>query len=308
MTSNSLFAVFAGPMRDNGFYESGLVGAEQACREVAIELTCKERVGVGADVLAVATREAASSGAKLVLVHGGASDIAVQSVAPAFPDVQFLSTHGAQAGPNFCCFNVLQPESAFLAGALAALMTRSGVVGHLSGIRIPPGLRARAAWAQGVAMANPAARIVTCFCGTQDDNAVSARATSQLLDQGVDVLYTMLNFGRAGSIEVCRTRGVRQIGNVIDWCAVHPDVFIGSAVADHGTMVRQWVREACDGRFPPGEVRWLGMENPQAVRLVMAPVVPDDVKRRVNELGQAVLAGEIELASEYSGPEFSFAE
>jgi basic membrane protein A and related proteins len=241
-----------------------------------------------------------------VLVHGGSSDTAVQEVAPEFPSVQFLSTHGTVAGTNFSCFNIRQPQSAFLAGALAALTTRSGVVGHLSGIRIIPGLHARAAWAQGVHHVDPDLRIVTCFCGTQDDNSVSSRATAQVIDAGADVIYTMLNSGRIGAIETCRSRGVPQIGNVVDWCALHPDVFIGSAIANNGEGVRQWILDVVAGRLQQGVVRWLGMEQPAAVCLKIADRIAPAIRERVEVIGSDLAAGRIALKTEYSGLELSY--
>ena len=54
-------------------------------------------------------------------------------------------------------------------------MTRSGVVGHMSGIRVRPGLKGRAAFVAGVQATNPAVRVLTNFSGNQDDNALSQR-------------------------------------------------------------------------------------------------------------------------------------
>jgi basic membrane protein A len=238
-------------------------------------------------------------------VHGGRSDEAVQAVAPAFPDTRFLSTHGERAGPNYSCFGIKQFQSAFLAGALAGLLTRSGIVGHLSGIRIAPGLRSRAAYAHGVRYTNPGARLVTCFCGTQDDNQVAFRAALAEFDEGVDILYTMLNCGRTGSIEACRERRVPQIGNVRDWTTVHPDVFVASALADSGRLVEIWVDEVLSGRHVNGEVRQLGIEDPKAVSLCMATSVPPDLRQRIDALAADVRAGKIEIDTRYAGPEFA---
>lgn len=52
-------------------------------------------------------------------------------------------------------------------------MTRSGTVGHLSGHRVRPGLKGRAAFVAGVRHTDPEIRVLTGFCGTQDDNAVA---------------------------------------------------------------------------------------------------------------------------------------
>lgn len=49
---------------------------------------------------------------------------------------------------------------------------------------------------------------------------------------GADVIFTMLNSGRDGVTQACREAGARQIGNVIDWTTVDPQVFVASAWGD----------------------------------------------------------------------------
>ncbi|MBL8382694.1 MAG: BMP family protein [Burkholderiales bacterium] len=300
-----LFAVFAGRIDDGGFIESGYQGARAACARLGIALEHVAHVGVGADELAAAIEAGAAARPDLILAHGGSSDHAVAAVAPRHPAIRFLSTHGETAGSNFSSFTIAQPQSAFLAGALAGWMTRSGVVGHLSGIRIAPGLRSRAAYAAGVRAANPQARLVTCFCGTQEDNAVTRRAADAEIDAGVDILYTMLNGGRQGAIEACRARGVAQIGNVRDWTTAEPDVFVASAIADTGRLVVAWLDDVVAGRLVRGEVRTLGMEDPHAVRLALAPAVPAEVRARLDRLASDLAASRIALPLEYSGPELT---
>mgnify|MGYP002040629656 FL=1 len=147
-------------------------------------------------------------------------------VAQRFPEVQFVVTQGNVKGANLSSYEVLQEQSAWLAGALAALTTRTGVVGHMSGIRVVPGLKGRAAFVDGVKAVNPQIRVLTNFSGNQDDNALSKRVAAAQIKAGADVIFTMLNAGRQGAIDACREAGVRQIGNVVDWTRRDPDVFI----------------------------------------------------------------------------------
>jgi basic membrane protein A len=302
---HSLHAVLAGRCDDGGFNESGFVGAREASRRHGIAFAHIENVGTETADLLRGIDAAVPNSPDLVVVHGGRSDEAVAQAAPAHPAIRFLSTHGSAAGANFSCVTIAQPQSAYLAGVLAARMTRSGIVGHLSGIRIAPGLRSRAAYAQGVRETDPAVRLLTCFCGTQEDNTITHRHALAEIDAGADILYTMLNGGRIGAIDACRERGARQIGNVRDWTAVDPDVFVGSAIADTGRLVERWIDDIVAGRLVRGETRTLGMEDPAAVRLAMSAVVPESVRAEIAARGRALAAGEIALETEYRGPEFT---
>ena len=300
-----LFAILAGRADDGGFIESGYRGAMAASQRHALDFRHVARIGTDTEALISAIDTAAAGRPDLIVVHGGRSDEAVALAAPRHPHIRFLSTHGDLCGANFSSFTIAQPESAFLAGALAGRLTRSGVVGHLSGIRIAPGLRSRAAFAQGVKQARPEATLLTCFCGTQEDNTVTRDAAMAEIDAGADIIFTMLNGGREGAIAACRERGIAQIGNVRDWTVVEPAVFIASAVANTGRLVEAWVDGVISGTLVHGEIRRLGSEDAEAVYLAMSPRVPVEAKAEIAHLALALRAGAINLADDYTGIEFS---
>jgi basic membrane protein A len=255
--------------------------------------------------LETALRELARSGAGLVIAHGGQNNAAAQQVAGEFPAVRFVVTQGNVKGANLSSYEVLQEQSAYLAGALAALTTRTGVVGHMSGIRVTPGLKGRAAFAAGVAATDPKVRLLTNFSGNQDDNALSRRIALAQMDAGADVIFTMLNAGRQGVTDACLERRTRQIGNVVDWTARQPAVFVGSAVANVSKAVFAAVQDHAQGRWQPGVVRQIGLEDPEAVRLTLSADVAAPVRERLDRLRDAVARGEVRVPDRYDGPEFS---
>ncbi|HEY6132810.1 MAG TPA: BMP family ABC transporter substrate-binding protein, partial [Rubrivivax sp.] len=102
----------------------------------------------------------------------------------------------------------------------------------------------------------------------------------------------------------CRDKGTRQIGNVIDWVALDPKVFVGSAIADVGTGVFNAVRDLRDGRFQPGVVRKLGLADSAAVRLSVAEDVPIDLKAMIADVADGIRSGRIHVPDQYDGPEF----
>lgn len=303
-STRKLFGVFTGRVDDGGFVESGYQGAALAQREFGFQFDYVEGITIDTPALVAAVEQGLRGQPDFVVIHGGRSNEAMELLAPRYPEVKFLSTHGERCGPNFSAYTIGQPQSAFLAGALAGLMTQSGVVGHLSGIRIPPGLRSRVAWAAGVRATNAQARIVTCFCGTQDDHEVARRVTLAEIDAGVDILYTMLNTGRSGAIDACRERGIVQIGNARDWTRVDPNVFIAAAIADTGRLVYDWLARVLADPDAPGTLQELGLEDARAVRLEMSSMVPAAVRARIDELSAMLVQTRPHWGIEYDGTEF----
>lgn len=300
-------ALFAGRIDDGGFMEYGHRGLERARAGFGLRTTFMDGVAPVPELLAGALRELARTGAALVVAHGGQNDPAARAVAAEFPAVRFAVTQGSVHGPNLSSYEVRQEQSAFLAGVAAAHLTRSGVVGHISGIRVRPGLLGRTAWAAGVAAVDPGIRLLTTFCGTQDDEAVAARVAAAQAAAGADVVFTMLNAAIGGAISACRDSGARLIGNVRDWVAVDPAVFVGSAMADVGIGVHEACRDHARGTWRDGVVRRIGVEDPAAVRLRLAPGVDPAVERAVSDWCERLADGRAavpEHAHAYAGEEF----
>lgn len=148
-------------------------------------------------------------------------------------------------------------------------------------------------------------KLLTNFSGHQDDNALSKRIALAEIDAGADVIFTMLNAGRQGAIEACAERQKRQIGNVVDWTERNPTVFVGSAMASVSKAVLTAAQDFAQGRWKGGVVRQIGLEDPTAVRLALAPDVPADVRMRIDALLKEIASGARPVPTQYDGPEFS---
>jgi basic membrane protein A and related proteins len=303
-TKVKIAALFAGRIDDAGFMEAGYRGLVAARDKLGADIVWRDQVPPERDLLFAALRDLAKDRPALVIAHGGQNNDAAKLVAAEFPTTTFVVTQGNVTGPNLASYEVLQEESAFLAGALAGWATNTGTVGHMSGIRVGPGLKGRAAFAQGVTSANPSVRLLTNFSGNQDDNILSRRVAAAMIDAKTDIIFTMLNAGRAGAIEVCREREAKQIGNFGDWVAAMPDVFIASAVADSGVAVLRAVEDLVRGAVATNAVQKIGLARPEAVRLTMSPGLGEDVRGRINALAQRIRDGVVEVPTTWNGSEF----
>jgi basic membrane protein A len=297
--------LFAGNIEDRGFMQAGYTGLSKAAAKFGVEIVYTDKVKPEKELLAAALRELAAAKPALVIAHGGQNNAAAKEVAAEFSDVRFAVTQGNVTGANLASYEVLQEHSAFLAGALAALTTRTGTVGHMSGIRVTPGLKGRAAFANGVKHANPSVKLITNFSGNQDDNALSKKVALAMIDGGADIIFTMLNAGRTGAIDACKEKGVKQIGNVGDWVAMRRGVFVASAVADSGLAVFNAVRDVAENTFKPGVIHKIGLEQPDAVRLVIAADVPAEIKAKIDLLAADIVARRVDVSTEWSGEEFA---
>lgn len=285
--------------------EAGWRGMEKARADFGVQTRFIDDVQPKRELLAAALTRLADEGAQLVVAHGGQNNEACMEVAQRYPKTHFVVTQGAVQGANLASYDVLQEESAYLGGVLAAMTTKTGVVGHMSGIRVVPGLKGRAAYAAGVRDTNPSVKLLTNFSGNQDDNTLSYRIAKAQMQAGADVIFTMLNAGRDGVTRACSELRTRQIGNVIDWTQVNPSVFVASAWADVGIGVYDAVKDTLKNGVPGPGIRKIGLKDPTAVRLTMAPDVLAPVRERVTETASRIAAGQLLVPTAYEGPEFT---
>lgn len=297
--------VLPGSIDDGGFMEAGYDGLKSVKNDLGAETTYIDEVTAEMDPLTGALNELAADGPDLIIAHGGQNSEAVAAIAPEYPNIKFVVTQGSVTGKNLSSYVVLQEQSTFLAGAAAGLLTESGVVGHISGIRVPPGLKGRAAYADGLGYTNPDATLLTTFAGDQDDVELARRVTEAQIEQGADPIFTMLNAGRQGAIKAAKNHGdVSLFGNVGKWYPRYPDVFAGSAIANVSIAALRAARDVKNGEWQSGQVVEIGLENPDAVRLSLAPSVPKKVRKRTDVLAQRIIEGDIEVKTTYDGPEF----
>src|SRR6185295_5993827 len=83
-------------------------------------------------------RQYGSQGYKLVFGHGFEFQDAAKRVAPEFPNTIFITTSGTSTGPTLAGMSFGFADASYLAGMLAASMTKTAKIGVLGGTELPP--------------------------------------------------------------------------------------------------------------------------------------------------------------------------
>ena len=294
-----------GEIDDGGFMEAGYRGLMDVQNELGFDTVFSMNIGPKREELKAALKQLVSTDPDLIITHGGQTSEVVKLMAGSYPEIQFVVIQGNVTGENLSSYEVLQEESAWLAGAAAGMLTESGTVGHISGLRMAPGLKGRGAFYNGLMATNPEAEYLTTFAGDQDDSTLAYRVATAEIAAGADVIFTMLNAGRQGAIDAAKEKGVWQIGNVNDWVSVDPSVFIGSAIADVSQAVFQAASDFSNHAWESDRIVQIGLDNSNAVRLSLSESVSEEVRDQIDAMSKAIVAGEIDVSIAYSGDEFT---
>src|SRR5512133_2505732 len=110
-------------------------------------------------------RQYGADGYSLVFGHGFEFQDAAARVGPAFPKTVFVTTGGTRTSANVAAMSFAFEQPSYLAGMIAASVSKSGIIGCIGGTELPPVKSGFAAFVQGVHAVNPNARVVTAYLG-----------------------------------------------------------------------------------------------------------------------------------------------
>jgi basic membrane protein A len=148
-----------------------------------------------------------TAGQRVDVVISSALDIDYTSVARQRPETRFVLLQREGRGPNVTMVDFADQESAFLAGAAAALTTRTGRVAFVGGVDFPLLRRFEAGYVAGAAAVDPRVTVDVRYSTTAPDfdgfaNAsLTAAGVRAAVDGGADVVYLPAGEAQSGGLQ-----------------------------------------------------------------------------------------------------------
>jgi basic membrane lipoprotein Med (substrate-binding protein (PBP1-ABC) superfamily) len=221
-------------------------------------------------------RQYGAQGYDLVFGHGFEFQEAALRVAPAYPRTKFVTTSGNTVRDNVAgmVFNI--EDASYLAGLIAAHVTKSGIIASIGGTEFPPVKSSFDAFEAGVRATNPRLRVLTAYLGTWDDVSAGQEQALAMINRGADVIFQNADAAGLGIFNAARERdGVYVFGTNSNQNDVAPTVVIASVVIDLPHALLSVAREVKDGRFTGRVIRLGGPED--VVSLVVNPALADSI-------------------------------
>ena len=225
-------------------------------------------------------RQYGAQGYDLVIGHGFEFQDAAVRVGPEFPKTMYITTSGNTVKANVAGIQFAFEEASYLAGILAAGMTKSGAIGAIGGTELPPVKRSFAAYAAGARSAKPGIRVVVSYVGNWDDVSAGKEQALAQINRKSDVLFQNADAAGLGVFQAARESGSTYvIGANADQNAVAPEVTLGSVVIDLRHAFLLVAKEIKERRFTPRVVSLGIREN--VVRLVLNPTLQSRISAPV---------------------------
>jgi basic membrane lipoprotein Med (substrate-binding protein (PBP1-ABC) superfamily) len=171
---------------------------------------------------------------------------AVRKVAKDFPDIAFVFGSGEkEQAPNLAVFDNWIHDPAYLAGMLAAGVTKSKVLGVVGGYPVPEVNRIVNGFIAGAQSINDKITVKVSFINSWFDPAKAKQAALAQVSAGADVLFAE----RAGVIAAAKEKGLRSIGCMGDQKSEGPQSVMTSVLWNMGPTVEAVLKQVKDGTF-----------------------------------------------------------
>jgi basic membrane protein A len=244
----------------------------------------------------------AEAGYDVIVTIGDLDGDATITAAKNFPEILFIGVDQNQIEvlPNLVGLVFHEDQSGFLAGALAAQMTKTGTIAGVFGSDLLPSMVAfKEGYEAGARYINPNINIISTYYNSGSkvdvtDPQWGASSVAQAIQSGADVIFSAGdNTGNGALIETTNHPGLYCIGvNNDQWetiPATHP-CLISSAMKLITPGVFNIIKLAKDGTFPTGN--YFGASS-------LAPyhdfdsVIPQAVKDNINQIDAGLNGGSI---------------
>lgn len=243
-----------------------------------------------------ALRTYASEGYDLIFAHGFEFQNPAERVSAEFSRPVFVVTSGERAAGNVVPLVFRLEDASYLAGMVAGGMTRSGLIGFVGGVELPPVKRAYDGWVNGARAVNPSVQTRSTYLNNWDDPAAGREATLALIRTGVDMFHHNADAAALGVFQAAKeTQGVYVFGANADQSHLAPDRVLGSAVIDLPQAFMLIARQVKEGQFT-SRIESFGIES-GVVRYVANPALagklPAALAARVAAAADSLKAGSL---------------
>jgi len=178
-----------------------------------------------------AMRQYAAEGYNLIIAHGSQYGGTVEQLAPQFPKTSFAwGTAGVTYGlPNVFAYQANSQEGGYVEGYMAALMSKSKVLGVIGPIDVGDAHLYVVGFKAGALAADPTATVHTSFTGSFSDDTLMETAAKSYVSEGADVL-TGSSQSVVGAIGVAKQDKVAWFGTQWDQSSLAPTEVVASQV------------------------------------------------------------------------------
>ncbi|MGL5254712.1 MAG: BMP family lipoprotein [Brevinema sp.] len=284
---------------DKSFNDAAFRGLEQAQKELGItfsEYEPKDPTKEAQDQL----RQYAESGDyELIVAVGFSMKDSLVAVASQFLDQKFvIIDEFVDDMPNVASINFKEHEGSFLVGAIAGMMSKTGVIGFLGGVEVPLIQRFEVGYMQGARYINPDIKVLSLYVGGNagfNDPASGKSRTETMIQQRADVVYHAAGATGLGMFQAAKDAGIYAIGVDSNQDDINPGMILTSMIKNVDIAIFDFIKETVNGNFQPVSYNFGVAEAGVGTTdfKYTKDIIGEDNLAKLEEIKNKIAAGEI---------------
>jgi basic membrane protein A len=303
-----------GAVNNRSWANSWAIGAAKAAKDLGVSVTMVGNVETPDQYVAQGSSFAAKGYNLIVFAHG-AMDAPAQKLARQFPKVQFVQAPFEFASPaaqkkeppNLGHVDFKQEQGTFLAGAMAAAISKTGKIGAVYAFPFPALTRQPEGFVLGARCVNPSIKFTQKATSSFTDAALARAAASSLFSDGADVIISAVDQAVQGVIAAANAAGPSHyaVASYFDDHTLGPKVVLTSVLYNLDGVAQDIIKSYVDKQITPNWNKQYDLKNMQIGELAPNPdlssVVTPAVQAKVDALKAKILSGQIKVPDAVTG-------
>ena len=253
--------------------------------------------------------ECANAGYDLIIAHGFEWGKAVLKVSKDYSNTKFIVFPGLVKSPNVSSIFPMQQEATYLLGALAAMMSKTNVIGFIGGEKYPNLINIYEGYKQGARDIDSNMTVLATYLDDWDNPNKGKEAALSQINDGADFLLQVADTSGLGVIEAAKEKKIFAFGAISDQHKLAPTTVLTSFVLDEEKAFDQVIKMIQQGNFS-GQIFKPGLEPhkraPGNGIIYIAPFydlensIPEDIKDKFNQIKEDIINGKIVVPERYN--------
>ena len=284
-----------GGLGDKSFNDSAFAGLEEAHQKYGVEFEYANWEDAASNKANL--EKWAKAGFDLIIAVGYGNADPINEVAAQFSNRRFALIDFAGSGDNVWSATYREYEGDFVVGVLAALVTKTRIVGFMGGGVTPVVRNIELGFAQGVKNVDPSISFISDYVGEFEDPVKGALLAETQYMLGADVIYQVAGRCGLGAIDTAKNFGKWIISTGGDHSYLAPKAVLTSRIKNVGRPVTDAIEAVIEDRFEGGVAQSYGFSEGG---LMMAPIRPSvskvvtpPIQGIMQEIQAQVISGKI---------------
>lgn len=222
----------------------------------------------------------------------------IKDAAGSYPDQKFalMDETYDKIPENVVPVTFKEQEAAYLAGVIAANMTKTKNVGFIGGLPAPGVVKYQYGFKYGVESANKDVKISEQYANSFSDQAKGKSIAKQMYAGNVDLILSAAGDAGTGAIEAAKENNKLAIGADRDQSDLAPENVITSAIKKLNVASYDLAKELVEGKYKGGVEKVYGLKE-GAVGMAdnSDKHIPENVMKIVEKESEKVKNGEIKV-------------